>query len=171
MNAESQQNEHVNSLENTQIEKSRAFEITDEIKTNLLITAKWSQFLAILGFIGMGFMVIAGVVMSVAMSVLPGHAKSGFPFPPFLLGALYVIVAAVYLFPLLYLFRFSTTAKQAIYKNNQEYLGNAFANLKSHYKTIGIIMIVFLCLYPIMILGIVLFGVLSGVSEATGFPI
>lgn len=171
MNTENQQNEQSTPVENIQIDRDNKFEITQEIRTNLHTTAKWSQFLAILGFVGMGFMVFAGLIMSVVMSVMPGDVASDFPFPPFLLGAIYIIMAAIYLFPLLYLYRFSSGIRNAFNKNNQEYLSNAFANLKSHYKTVGIIMIVFLCLYPIMIVGMIVFGIFSGMSGGSGFPV
>ena len=80
-----------------------------------------------------------------------------FPFPMAFIGVLYIVMALVYLFPILYLYRFSAGIRQALYKNNQEHLVSAFTNLKSHYKSIGIIMIVFLCLYPIMLVAMVVF--------------
>ncbi|MCX6227512.1 MAG: hypothetical protein NTV01_22710, partial [Bacteroidia bacterium] len=39
--------------------------ISSEIRHYLLETAKWMKFLAILGFIGLGFMLVAAIVMLV----------------------------------------------------------------------------------------------------------
>lgn len=171
MNTENQQTESTTSLENKEAEKTMSFELTSEIINDLKIAGKWSQFLSILGFIGMGFMVVGGLGMSIAMSIIPQAQQDVFPFPMAFFGVLYIVMALVYLFPILYLYRFSAGIRQAFYKKNQEYLANAFTNLKSHYKSVGIIMIVFLCLYPILMVGMVVFGIFSGMNGADSFPI
>nr|WP_321356022.1 DUF5362 family protein [uncultured Draconibacterium sp.] len=89
----------------------------------------------------------------------------------FLVGFIYLIFAGVYFLPVFYLYRFSNSIKQAVALKKQDQLSNAFNNLRAHYKTFGIIAIVFMCLYPIMIIGMVLFGIFSGFGAATeGIP-
>lgn len=145
-------------------------EISTVIKDNLNTTGKWSQFLAILGLVGIGFMVMAGIIMSVVMSVVPEFKSDELPFSPALIGIIYLLIASVYLFPVLYLMRFSANIKQALFQNSQEKLAKAFASLKSHYKTVGIIMIVFLCLYPIMLIALVVFGAISNMPGSDVIP-
>ncbi|WP_347838087.1 hypothetical protein [uncultured Draconibacterium sp.] len=145
-------------------------ELTETINRDLHAAGKWSYFLSIVGFIGTGLMVIAGLTVSIVMAFLPNKEADIFPFPPVLLGLLYLIMAVVYFFPILYLFRFSNSIKSAVALKQQQQLAKAFTNLKAHYKTFGIIMIVFLCLYPILIIGMVLFGIFSGIGGAEGIP-
>jgi len=106
----------------------------------LLETAKWAKFLSILGFIGMGFMVIGGLFASVAMSRFGGSQS-------LLIGVMYIVMAAIYFFPILYLYKFSNDLKEALNRNNSSQLELALGNLKSHYKFIGILTIVLLGIY------------------------
>ncbi|HYQ56220.1 MAG TPA: hypothetical protein VEP89_02655 [Draconibacterium sp.] len=145
-------------------------ELTYEIKTDLHKAGKWSQFLAIMGFIGCGFMVIAAIGMSIAMTFVPIMSTEFFPFPPYLFSLFYLLIAGIYFVPILYLFRFSISIKQAITLNNQSQLSKAFANLRAHYKTFGIIIIVLLCLYPILMVLMIVFGFMAGMGGNTGIP-
>jgi len=111
----------------------------------LLETAKWTKFLSILGFIGMGFMVIGGLFASVAMSRFGGSQS-------LLIGVMYIVMAAIYFFPILYLYKFSNDLKEALNRNNSSQLELALGNLKSHYKFIGILTIVLLGIYLLVFL-------------------
>jgi len=112
-------------------------------------TAKWAKFLSIVGFVGMGLMVLSGIVMSITMSsVMPGGLA---------IGLVYVVMAVVYFFPILYLFKFSNDLKEALDCNNNSQLDLALENLKSHYKFIGIFTIVIFGIYALMIV----FGLLA----------
>ncbi|MGZ3959302.1 MAG: DUF5362 family protein, partial [Flavisolibacter sp.] len=61
----------------------------------------------------------------------------------------YIIVAVVYFFPCLFLFRFSAGMKKALNSNSQDELDLAFQNLKSMFKYVGVITIIFLALYAL----------------------
>ncbi len=169
MSTEHTLNEQTLATENQPEAKPEKLELTEDINRNLHSAGKWSQFLAILGFIGTGFMVLAGITMSTVMAFIPGD-EDIFPFPMALLGFLYIILAGVYFLPVFYLFRFSNSIKQAVALKKQDQLSVAFNNLRAHYKTFGIIMIVLMCLYPILIIGFVLFGFLSGFGGTEGIP-
>lgn len=117
-------------------------------------TARWAKLLSIIGFVGMGFMVIGAIFFMVAFSVF--DIPNDLPFPPSLLGILYIVIAVIYLFPLLYLFRFAIKMKEAMVHLQQSTLDLAFSNLKSHYKFIGIFMLVTLGLYAVILLGTVI---------------
>ena len=52
----------------------------------------WAMFLAILGFIGMGFMVIGAI----AMFAMGGMLGSQLGFPGALIGLLYLVIAGIY---------------------------------------------------------------------------
>jgi hypothetical protein len=74
-----------------------------------------------------------------------------------LITLLYLGGALLYFFPILYLFRFSTKAKTALNSGSDLELTEAFQNLKSHYKFVGILTIVMIGLYIVFFL----FGGLS----------
>ncbi|MDF2448337.1 MAG: hypothetical protein K0R26_841 [Bacteroidota bacterium] len=122
--------------------------LNDQIQKHLIETAKWAKFLAILGFIGIGLMVLGAfsvLVVGVSFGTLMGNDSFG------IVGAvaialLYLVIALVYFFPCYYLFKTSIGFQNGIRANNQDQLTAGFANLKSHYKFLGIMMIVIISL-------------------------
>jgi hypothetical protein len=109
-------------------------------------SAKWSMFLSILGFIGIGFMALMAILMTSAMSMMPDvpgpfGAIKGF------ISIMYLVFAILYLFPIYYLYKYADNTKKAINSQNPELLTNAFSNLKSHHKFLGISAIVVISLY------------------------
>lgn len=122
-------------------------------------SAKWSKFLAIIGFVGIGLMVLAGIFMGTVMSFLPMGNTSGETVPFGIISFLYIIMAALYFFPVYYLFKYATGIKNALNTKNSDLLADGFGHLKSHHKFLGIMMIVLLSLYAIILVGVVVSGV------------
>lgn len=122
-------------------------------------TAKWANFLAIIGFIGIGIIVILAFFMGALFSSLPNANALPFNAGP-IMTVIYLLMAAVYFFPVLYLYRFAGKMKASLARKDEDILTDAFKDLKSHYKFIGILTIVMLSIYVLAIL-ISLFGVLS----------
>ncbi|ULC60840.1 DUF5362 family protein [Flaviramulus sp. BrNp1-15] len=129
-------------------------EVNEEIKGFLKETSSWTYFLSIIGFIGLGFMVLGGVVMSFAgnFNKFPGDIAYGVGYSVGV-GLAYVFFALIYFFPILYLFKFSKNIKKALSLNNNDNLKMAFSSLKSHYKYMGIFVIVIISLYILIIIG------------------
>lgn len=135
--------------------------ISEEIKDYLRETSTWAYFLSILGFIGLGLMVLLGLFFGAIMSSLPGgDPYNELGFSGGFLGIIYVIFALIYFFPILYLFMFAKKMKDALRTNDNIELTAAFSNLKSHYKFIGIFTIVILSLYVL----IFIIGLIAGAS-------
>jgi len=61
-------------------------------------------------------------------------------------------MAGIYFFPVYYLYNFSSKLKDAIRLNSEVILENSFKNLKSHYKFMGIVLLIFLVIYGGMFL-------------------
>lgn len=121
---------------------------------------KWTFFFAILGFVGIGLMVLGGFIMGIVGSVgsLLGNREA------VLLGVItvvYILLAIVYFFPVLYLLKFSTNMKLAVEKSDQNKLTSAFQFLRSHFKFVGIVTIVIFGLYIIGIIVAMLVGLSS----------
>ncbi|WP_339661610.1 DUF5362 family protein [uncultured Polaribacter sp.] len=130
--------------------------LNSDAKNFLRETAKWAFFLSVIGFIGIGFLVILAVFSNIIFSSIP-QAKN----VPFDLGIamtiLYLLFALLYFFPVYYLMQFSTKMKKALASKNDETLADAFQMIKSHYKFLGVFTIITLSLYALLI-GVSLFS-------------
>jgi len=121
-----------------------------EITSYLMEASKWGQFLAIVGYVIMGLLVLVAIVMMFAMSVVSQVAQSKFPL--WILGLVYILLAGNYYIPITYLYKFSVQMKQAIQLQNEGLLTSGFQNLKSLFKFMGIFTIVMLALYGLALL-------------------
>jgi len=128
-----------------QFEELRIDRISKEF---LAETAKWANFLSILGFIGLGLMVLVSLFMFVI-----GTSSSFMPLGNgIFVGIFYILIAGFYFVPINYLYKFSSNMKNALRTNNQASLTTSFEYIKSHYKFIGILTIVIMGIYILMIL-------------------
>ena len=130
-------------------------------------SAKWCMFLAVVGFIFIGLMVIGGLFMTVAMSALSsmpndpyGQMGMNNPFMAIkgFIGLIYIVFALLYFFPVYYLFNYAKGTKQALESGNSEVLSKALVNLKSHHKFLGIFTIIMISLYVIGIIAVIAFA-------------
>lgn len=119
--------------------------INNEIKHYLIETSKWAKFLSILGYIGVGFLILGGIVASIGLSIFSSISDFGFPMA--LVGLVYIVLGVLYYFPVSYLHKFSVQVKNGLTSNNQEAVNTGFENLKSLFKFMGIFMIVVLSIY------------------------
>lgn len=135
--------------------------ITPEIREFLRETAKWGKFLAIIGIV---IMVIIGIFAIIATFFM-GSLLTSMPGAEGMIGGAFFFVyfgllICLYVFPVLYLYRFSTKLKVALAQDDQQHLYESFKNLKSLFKFMGIFMAVILGFYGI----IILFGVFGGLA-------
>ena len=115
---------------------SAELSLNSKINNFLLETAKWAKFLAIVGFVFIGLMVLAALFMigaGASASRIPGFA-GGTVFA----GITYLIMAVLYYFPTQYLYNFAVKMKLAIQNSQQNNLEDGFENLKSLFKFTGI---------------------------------
>ena len=135
------------------MEEKSAFEtfelnVSSTIMGFLKETSTWTYFLSILGFIGIGLMLLFGVFFSVVMGLISGgNPYEGLGMDMSYFGLIYIVLALLYFFPVLYLFNFSRKTKLALKTNNNDDLTTAFSNLKSHYKFMGVFTIVVISIY------------------------
>jgi hypothetical protein len=131
-------------------------------------SAKWSMFLAIIGFIGIGFMILAALFMTSAMSMIP-DGNQGLGASPFgaikgFISVFYILMAVVYFFPIMYLYKYASGMKMALNNYNSDAVSDALVQLKSHHKFLGITMIVIFSLYLLIIIGAVITGIFFATS-------
>lgn len=129
--------------------------LTEESKSYLKETAKWAYFLAILGFIGIGVLVLIALFFGTIFSKLSSFGGNASPMPMMagsFITVIYLILAVLYFFPVYYLFQFASKAKAAFAVDNNEKLTESFQYLKSHYKFMGIMSIIMFSFYGIVLL-------------------
>jgi MFS family permease len=126
-------------------------------KAHLSETAKWARFLAIVGFVFLGLMLVFGIFLSSFMATMFGsydtYGGSGF-MSAFGVGMaiMYIIIAALWFFPLLFLLRFANRMRTALNGNDQQALNISLQNLKVFFRFIGIMTIIILALYALAII-------------------
>ncbi|WP_293871888.1 DUF5362 family protein [Flavobacterium sp.] len=128
-------------------------------------SAKWCLFLAIVGFIFIGLMIILGAFMSVAMSAMPSNVAFGSAASTNSIiamksyfGVLYILFAVLYFFPVYYLYKYAAGIKKATESGNNDVLSDALVNLKSHHKFLGIMTIVMIVVYILAFVGVIIFA-------------
>lgn len=139
-------------------------QVDQEVSGYLAETAKWAKFLAIVGFVMTGLMVIlsffAGAIMTFYSSAMGGGAMpmmgGGF------LTVIYLLLALLIFFPYLYLYNFANKMQAALRSSSQEELTKSFANLKSCFKFVGILTLICLAFYALMFV----FGLIAGLAGA-----
>jgi hypothetical protein len=124
--------------------------LTAIAKQALLVASKWAKFLSILGFIGVGLMVIIGIFIMFQLANLPIRVGNGIPFG--VIGFFYVGMALLYFFPVYYLFQFANNTKKGISNNSNESVEIGLVNLKSMFKFVGIFTVVILSIYVLIFL-------------------
>ncbi|WP_242921998.1 DUF5362 family protein [Pontibacter liquoris] len=115
-------------------------------------TAKWGRFLGIMGFIGVGLLVLfglfAGSLMGNALSSKGNNGMAGF-FGGGVFTVFYLVFAGLYFIPVLYLYQFSVKMQEGLRSRNQHQVTASFRNLKSLFKFMGVLTAIFLVLYAL----------------------
>lgn len=124
-------------------------------------TAKWARFLAIVGFVMIALMVLFGIfagslfgMMGAMGGEMSGMAMNG---AMGAFGAMYTVmfllIAALYFFPTLYLYRFATRTLKAL---NGPFDGPVFSGgvdaLRKLFTFMGVLTLIMLSLYLLMFL-------------------
>ena len=113
----------------------------------LLTTCKWTKFLAILGFIFIGLLILGVVsvfLMGQAFSSGMGGSVAGMGM---MMLPAYLLIIAFYFFPTRFLYRFSTLTKDGIENNSNDLITSGFENLKSFFKFFGMFTAIILGIY------------------------
>lgn len=135
---------------------SNELSINEGSQANLLAAAKWGKFLAIVGFIFCGLMIIGA--LGIYISGNSGNSALRYYSHTEYLAAVYFVLGILLFFPCLYLNRFSVKMQQALRLQNQESMDKAFVNLKAMFKFYGILTIVILGFYALVLI----FGIGTG---------
>lgn len=131
--------------------ENRKMEVETETLVHLNTTRKWAMFLAIIGFIFLGLMILIGLIAGTFLTAFNSGEK-GLGIPESLLFVPVLLLAVIYFFPVLFLFRFSKHTSHAIQTLDKMDFHKAVKNLKYYFAYIGILIIVILSLYIVVLI-------------------
>ncbi len=129
---------------------SNELRIDEACQMHLKETAKWAKFLAIVGFVITGIIVLVALFAGAILAEMPGSEAAGVGAG--LVTFIYIIIAIIYFFLSLYLYRFAVSMQSALNTSNQEELAKSFMNLKLMNRLIGIIVLAYIGLMALGLL-------------------
>jgi Family of unknown function (DUF5362) len=133
-------------------------EVSDVAVELLRQTKPWVTFLSVVAFIGSALMLLGGVVMMAAGALAP----SGSAVPAAAMGAIYIPMAFLYIYPGLKLWGFSSAIGRLLASRSNMDLEAALGQQKSFWKFSGIMTVVVIALYAVMFIGLMVVGVAAG---------
>ena len=144
----------INNLE----QNTEVLEVTENSKKYLKTTASWTTFMAVLGFIGIAFLVLCGIMVMLTGNLVANVSYQPMPFHGFfsVIGVFYIAIAVIAFFPALFLLRFSQQMNKALLSQDTLVLEDAFKNMKAYWKFTGIytIVMIALCIIAIVVMAI-----------------
>ena len=133
--------------------------LTSTDKNNLLETSRWGKFLGVVGFIMSGLLALVSITFMGGTFINPNDIYPGLGASIFII---YLVIAVIYVFPSLYVFRYSIKIKEGINSSDQSRCTEGFSNLKNLFLFFGIMTIIVLALYALAFLGIIAGGLMGG---------
>ena len=138
---------------------SNDLQVTPQAQNYLTESAKWGKFLAIMGFILCGFMMVIAFFIPVVLTQLPPYNTMTSDFSAGMkvgMTIVYLILALLFFFPCFYLYKFSVKMQSAAKTVSQDNFEESLMNLKSMFKFYGIFTIIILSFYALaFIVGVV----------------
>lgn len=117
--------------------------LQQEVKQCVHSIGRWYKFFAVVGIVGASLMLLLGALMIVA-SAVSIEALADYPFPAWVLGAIYLIGAGLELPIIIFLMRAAKAATKAVGFNNNEEAACFVRYTKRYWKYYGILTIVML---------------------------
>jgi hypothetical protein len=125
-------------------------------------TKPWVRFFSVLGILGIVLMVLgAGAMVLLSFGPLrsmPVLARIG-------VGALYVVLAFIYIPPVLFLHRYASRIRDLVDENSSQNLEHALRAQKSFWKYIGLFTVITLCIYILVLIGILATSLVMGLGN------
>lgn len=112
---------------------------------------KWAMFLAIVGFIFLGIMIVVGLIAGTFLKTF-SSGENSFGISDSLMIVPIIIISIIYFFPVLFLFRFSKYLSRAIQNLDKLQFHKAIKNLKLYFAYIGILIIIVLSIYIVILI-------------------
>ena len=124
--------------------------VTESMKSDLLTAAKWTKFLCIIGCIGTVLLVLVSIILMIFGSFMGTFTQLPYGAA---IGVLYLIIAALYIYPIIKGFQFANGTKAACLTDDENELARGFSGLSALLRFMGIITIIIMVLYVLIIFG------------------
>jgi hypothetical protein len=121
-------------------------EIEQPTLKQLNTARKWAMFLAIIGFIFLGIMIVVGLIAGTFLKTF-SSGENNFGISDKLVFIPILLIGLIYFFPVLFLFRFSKYVSRSIQNLDKLQFHKAVKNLKLYFAYIGILIIIILSIY------------------------
>ena len=131
--------------------------ITHEAIFFLSSSAKWAKFLAIVGFVFIGLLVVIAILAGTVLATMGGTYGIGGG----VVTIVYLIIAAISFIPTFLLFKFATKLQTAIRTNDTPTLTESFNYMNKYYLFSGVLTIIGLAFIALAIV----FGIIGGIMS------
>ena len=133
--------------------------IDPQSENHLHETARWAKFLGITSMVLSGLLILFGIGIE---SILQSFGSREM-FPPTMdlqfLTVFFCIVGFIFFTVSFFLFRFAVRMKMALATRERDHLQESFRNLKLVYRTLAILMIIYLSLIILNIVAVLVIGI------------
>ncbi len=136
--------------------QSGEVQVTPGMMESMRSIKPWTKFLAVLGFVFVGLMIVLGAGFMLLAGMFP-HQKN--PFPPFM-GFFYILFSILYFMPAFYLYKYSSAIADFLRSNGAGDLESALAYQKSFWKFVGILTVIGMALAILAIAAAVIIPVM-----------
>lgn len=131
--------------------ENKKLEIEQSTLKQLNTARKWAMFLAIIGFIFLGIMIVVGLIAGTFLKTF-SSGENNFGISDSLMFIPVLLIGLIYFFPVLFLFRFSKYISRSIQNLDNIQFHRAIKNLKLYFAYIGILIIIVLSLYIVILI-------------------
>ena len=135
--------------------------VTPAAIAHLRGTRPWVRLLSILGFVGVGFLVIAAVGVVGFTRLIPGTGPLG----GLAVGSFYLLMAGIYVFPALFLSRYASAIRRLESARDAVSLERALEEQKKFWRLVGIITLVALGVNVLVVFFVIVAGVAGFLSR------
>ena len=136
--------------------------VSEEAVELLRKTKPWVRLFSVLGMIGIAMMALGAVVMALMsfgpFKVMPLLARLG-------IGLVYLLLACLYVPPVLFLHRYASRIRDLMDDPSFQNLEDALRAQKSFWKYIGMFTIIGICVYLLVLVGVLVTGVVMGMGN------
>lgn len=127
-------------------EEPQSIQLDETSRSHMLEVGRWGKFLAIIGFVSIGILVVVGLLITIIGSSTLSAVES---LTGVALLFIYLVIGAIYFYPIYAIYQYGKLIKQAIATEDQETFNAAFGYLKGSFKYIGILMLILLSIYAL----------------------
>lgn len=136
---------------NTEDTSLQDLKLTAATLKYLKTAARWAKFLALMGFVFVGLMILAGLFIGVIYNISESDIMMDqeMSIPSLLLSFFYISLAVIMLIPNLFMNSFANKMVKSIENNDEKLLSKSFRSLKNWFLYFFLSVVVLIILYII----------------------